>query len=462
MAINWDRKKCTKEEFIKAVHDPEVKTYVDLAVVLGYTAKKNVHRANFDLMAKDLNIDLNEYLTIGHDKNSYSSRILNVYTDEEIFVANSPARRSVVKNRIVKNNLLEYECSSCGISSWHGYTITLHLDHINGIGNDNRLDNLRFLCYNCHTQTKTYGNKKCNSDNNKLRTCSNDGCSNTLNPTNKNGICYSCLYTSNTDKIIVDDTVWLKLNMTEKEFVKEWNSSITISEAVSKIHAYGNKKKREYIKIVAFSLGLNRDHMNQYSVTSSKRTKEQVLKLLTENSLIDTKIKNLMLEYEILENKCSHCGISNFYNDKPLTLQLDHIDGDRTNNRLANLRILCPNCHALTDSYSNNTKSGTGKIIEKHRKKKKPAKSVKRNDCINMFCNNKTWEKNSLCLDCYNKSRTVNFPTKDELIRQLKDTNVNFTRTGKHFNVTDSAVKKWCIKYDMPYKRKELKDFLDL
>lgn len=51
-----------------------------------------------------------------------------------------------------------YVCAECGISSWRGRPITLHLDHVNGIHTDNRLENLRFLCPNCHQQTETWGN----------------------------------------------------------------------------------------------------------------------------------------------------------------------------------------------------------------------------------------------------------------------------------------------------------------
>lgn len=67
--------------------------------------------------------------------------------------------RCVIRRRIIQDNLISYKCAICGIDSWNGKKLSLELDHINGINNDNRLENLRFLCPNCHSQTSTYGSK---------------------------------------------------------------------------------------------------------------------------------------------------------------------------------------------------------------------------------------------------------------------------------------------------------------
>ncbi len=64
--------------------------------------------------------------------------------------------RSNIKKIIIRDKLLSYECDICHNFEWLGKKLSLHLDHINGIHNDNRLDNLRFLCPNCHSQTDTY------------------------------------------------------------------------------------------------------------------------------------------------------------------------------------------------------------------------------------------------------------------------------------------------------------------
>lgn len=50
----------------------------------------------------------------------------------------------------------KYACEVCGISEWQGQAITLEIDHVNGDHSDNRLENLRYLCPNCHSQTPTF------------------------------------------------------------------------------------------------------------------------------------------------------------------------------------------------------------------------------------------------------------------------------------------------------------------
>lgn len=65
--------------------------------------------------------------------------------------------RSGIRGRIIKDNLLPYKCQECGLEEyWNGKKIVLHLDHINGVNNDHKIENLRFLCPNCHSQTSTY------------------------------------------------------------------------------------------------------------------------------------------------------------------------------------------------------------------------------------------------------------------------------------------------------------------
>lgn len=79
------------------------------------------------------------------------------YPLDEVCVRNSSYPRGCLKKRIIADDLLPYMCAICSTGpSWMGNPMPLILDHINGINNDNRLENLRFVCSNCDSQLDTY------------------------------------------------------------------------------------------------------------------------------------------------------------------------------------------------------------------------------------------------------------------------------------------------------------------
>jgi 5-methylcytosine-specific restriction endonuclease McrA len=64
---------------------------------------------------------------------------------------------------------------------------------------------------------------------------------------------------------------------------------------------------------------------------------------------VSRQVKKYILERD--SHKCVLCGLGDTWNKQPLTLQIDHIDGDWRNNTSENLRSICPNCHTQTDNY---------------------------------------------------------------------------------------------------------------
>lgn len=61
-------------------------------------------------------------------------------------------------------------------------------------------------------------------------------------------------------------------------------------------------------------------------------------------------------------NKCSICGIPSIWNNRPLTLQLDHVNGNHADNSKENCRMICPNCHTQTDTFGSRNASAAGKL----------------------------------------------------------------------------------------------------
>ena len=143
--------KLTDKEFIDLV-----KSSLNIAEVLfklGYTTKGNTWGySQVKQRMVDLNLSGVDFRGKSSLKNT-SSRI----DKSNLFKENSKHNRLLIRRTIIRENLIPYKCAICGITEWQGKTLSLELDHINGINNDNRLSNLRFLCPNCHSQTTTYG-----------------------------------------------------------------------------------------------------------------------------------------------------------------------------------------------------------------------------------------------------------------------------------------------------------------
>lgn len=78
---------------------------------------------------------------------------------EELLVRGRRCNRGHLRGRLLKAGLKEERCEECGITDWRGQSIRLTLHHINGDGYDNRLENLAFLCPNCHSQTPNFSGR---------------------------------------------------------------------------------------------------------------------------------------------------------------------------------------------------------------------------------------------------------------------------------------------------------------
>lgn len=145
----------TDEQFVELIKSST--NISEVLFKLGYTVKGNSWGfSNVRRRMDDLNIPMSAFK--GKSAMIQSSREKDL-TAEMLFKENCKHNRNCLRRFIIKNDLLPYKCAICGAKEWNGKTLSLELDHINGINNDNRLENLRFLCPNCHSQTTTYGSR---------------------------------------------------------------------------------------------------------------------------------------------------------------------------------------------------------------------------------------------------------------------------------------------------------------
>ena len=155
---------------------------------------------------------------------------------------------------------------------------------------------------------------------------------------------------------------------------------------------------------------------------------------LENGSLIGSdRLKQKLFRDNIKERKCEICETIE-WNGLEVPLELHHIDGDRHNNELLNLQILCPNCHAQTSNF-NRTKDfiKNGKR-QKHRKTKK------------CKCSNDILETSKRCSKCdkINQRKVKDRPSNEDLVKMINESNLE--SVGRKYGVTGNAVKKWLNK----------------
>lgn len=135
--------------------------------------------------------------------------------------------------------------------------------------------------------------------------------------------------------------------ITEQQFIDICNTSSSMASACATIQLHFTTFKRYAVKLGCYNKnqgGKGKAKDREYGcslndILDGKHPQYQTYKL-----------KNRLISEGIKHNICEICGISE-WNNKPLNMELDHIDGNKTNHNINNLQILCPNCHAQTPTY---------------------------------------------------------------------------------------------------------------
>lgn len=133
------------------------------------------------------------------------------------------------------------------------------------------------------------------------------------------------------------------------------------------------------------------------------------------------------------EYVCSICGQPPVWNGKPLVLTLDHINGDNHDNRLENLRWVCPNCDRQLPTYGN--KRGA-----------KLKRATLQKLCKN--CGQPVSPKATFCASCVQKMSRENMVDKETLLSMLSECH-NFTEVGRKLGVSHTTIRRWCKCYGL-------------
>ncbi len=265
-----------------------------------------------------------------------------------------------------------------------------------------------------------------------------------------------------------------KLKYTEGQLKQAVQDSLSIAETCRKLGIRPSGGNYKTINYQLKEWKIDKSHFTgcawnkgkKYRCFSKKRGLSEILIIDSPHRNTNTLRKRLIIE-GLKEHRCEKCNLKE-WNNLPIPLELNHINGINDDNRIENLQIICPNCHAQTNNFrGKNILSALSEKREvEYRKFKEAPEEIRGNlepsskeregaetlhgrpksKCL--ICEKDIYKKNQkyCSRECNNISKTIKIPTYQDLIKSFEDLN-SFLQVGKKYNVSDNAVRKWCIRY---------------
>lgn len=257
-----------------------------------------------------------------------------------------------------------------------------------------------------------------------------------------------------------------KIPYTEENLRKAVLASTSYSATLRKLGRRPAGGNHDVLKKKIKKFGIDISHFDPYQKGVSRGgTKARSLsEILVKDSIYNRHdLKKRLIKAGMLINKCSLCGQGDIWMGKPMSLVLDHINGVNDDNRISNLRLVCPNCNATLDTHCGRNIKIAGP---------KPPKSTCP-ECSQSFQPSRSNPNRKYCsAECHSKlrarlarnisktaksrnnkrgaprphTRKVKRPPYKKLLGEVKKN--GYLATGRKYGVSDNAIRKWIKFYE--------------
>lgn len=221
-----------------------------------------------------------------------------------------------------------------------------------------------------------------------------------------------------------------------EKIVKESKNIGMILDSLNLRKAGGNYRIiNKYIK--EYNLDTSHFEKGGFKIGESSKNKLPLEDVLIENSTYNRRdLKKRLYDEGLLKRECCLCDQDENWNGMKISLILDHINGVYNDNRIENLRIVCPNCNAGLDTFAGRNRKSEPKKenIVKEKKEK--------NNYDKCECGDSKLKNSKTCEKCFhNKRRKVERPNIDDLKKEVEE--FGYSATGRKYGVSDNAIRKW-------------------
>ncbi len=145
---------------------------------------------------------------------------------------------------------------------------------------------------------------------------------------------------------------------------EQLSCSNSLSELIQRLGLSPCRTSRERVVGALWQLGLDTSHFHLVRRDRNPGVKRPLGEYLCTGGppIEGVNLRRRLVKEGLREERCALCGSEPVWRDKPLVLQLDHINGEARDNRLENLRILCPNCHSQTPTFAGRNQAGRRQV----------------------------------------------------------------------------------------------------
>jgi hypothetical protein len=229
--------------------------------------------------------------------------------------------------------------------------------------------------------------------------------------------------------------------------------SLSYAEALRRLGMCASGRSAPILKKWASRWGISTAHFdpNKARLRGLRRTATPLEEVLVEGSTYHRgHLKRRLFEEGIKQRRCEICGQGERWHGRRIALILDHVNGVSTDNRLENLRIVCPNCAAALDTHCGRTLRHPLEQLACGRCGRRFMPKTPRQRYCSRFCGQR-WPRRpgvpNLAL------RRVERPPYDTLRDEIE--RFGYSAVGRKYGVSDNAIRKWVRQYQIERRLNE-------
>jgi hypothetical protein len=192
---------------------------------------------------------------------------------------------------------------------------------------------------------------------------------------------------------------------------------------------------------------------DHFDPNASRRRANAARELPLENVLVENStyrrglVKKRLLAAGLRERRCELCGQGELWHGRRMSLVLDHINGVSNDNRLENLRIICPNCDATLDTHC-------GRNLPRERNCPSCKRAFEPKNVQHRYCSQECWGRVAATMYRgvpHPQARKVERPSYEQLLTDIRS--MSFLAVGRKYGVSDNSVRKWLKWYEHQAER---------